>query len=72
MKLSTNFTLEELCVTDTGLPNIPDDNAMRSLLYLATYILQPGQWLLLKQIERINLLYKGIRNVSMDERRCVK
>lgn len=46
MTLTKNFTLEELTVTETGLSNIPDDNAIRSLLYLATYILQPirGMW----------------------------
>ena len=41
MKLTTNFTLEELCVTDTGLPNMPDGAAQSKLLYLAIYILQP-------------------------------
>ena len=39
--LSRNFTLEELCVTGTGLPNIPDAGHTEKMLYLATYILQP-------------------------------
>lgn len=41
MILTKNFTLEELCVTETGLPNIPDKYAQVKLFYLATYILQP-------------------------------
>lgn len=41
MILTKNFTLEELTITETGLSNIPDNNAMERLLYLATYILQP-------------------------------
>lgn len=40
-KLTNNFTLEELCITSTGLANIPDPAAKEKLLYLATYILQP-------------------------------
>jgi uncharacterized protein YcbK (DUF882 family) len=39
--LTKNFSLEELTVTNTGLPNVPDDKAKEKLLYLATYILQP-------------------------------
>lgn len=41
VKLSDNFNLEEFCVTDTGLPNMPDGAAQSKLLYLAIYILQP-------------------------------
>lgn len=40
-KLTENFTLEELTVTETGLPNVPDSVQTEKLLYLATYILQP-------------------------------
>lgn len=40
-KLTENFTLEELTVTNTGLPNVPDTVQTEKLLYLATYILQP-------------------------------
>ena len=40
-RLTENFTLEELTVTDTGLPNIPSEVQTEKLLYLATYILQP-------------------------------
>ena len=41
MRLSDNFTLEELCVTNTGAVNIPNEAQTEKLLYLATYILQP-------------------------------
>lgn len=41
MKLTANFTLEELCVTDTGAVNVPNEAQTEKLLYLATYILQP-------------------------------
>lgn len=41
MKLSDSFTLEEMCRTDTGLPNIPGDTEREKLLYLALFILQP-------------------------------
>lgn len=40
-KLTENFTLEELTVTNTGLPNVPNSLQVEKLLYLATYILQP-------------------------------
>jgi len=39
--LTKNFSIEELTVTNSGLPNVPDDKAKEKLLYLATYILQP-------------------------------
>lgn len=41
MKLTKNFTLEELCKTDTGLPNSPMIDQEEKLLYLASYLLQP-------------------------------
>lgn len=41
MRLTKNFTLDELCVTSTGLPNRPDAQQTEKLLYLAWYILQP-------------------------------
>lgn len=41
INLSKNFTLEEMVVTNTGLPNIPQDIHKEKLLYLANYIMQP-------------------------------
>ena len=39
--LSKNFTLEELCVTNTGLPNSPNSDEIEKLTALTIYILQP-------------------------------
>ena len=41
MELSENFSLEELCRTETGVVNQPGEKELEKLLYLATYILQP-------------------------------
>jgi zinc D-Ala-D-Ala carboxypeptidase len=40
-QLSKNFTLEELTVTNTGLPNVPNDEEIKQLTLLATTVLQP-------------------------------
>ena len=39
--LSPNFTLNELTVTDTGLPNVPNAQQTRNLGFLVVNILQP-------------------------------
>lgn len=41
MKLTKDFTLEELIHTDTGIPNVPTDAETTKLLYIAAYLLQP-------------------------------
>jgi hypothetical protein len=41
MNLSKNFTLEELCVTDTKLANNPDPQAKAALTELVQNVLQP-------------------------------
>ncbi|EMO46612.1 D-Ala-D-Ala carboxypeptidase family metallohydrolase [Leptospira santarosai] len=41
MNLSKNFTLEQLTVTETGLENKPDDQAIESLKRLCEAILEP-------------------------------
>ncbi len=45
MQLSKNFTLEELCHSNTanskGIKNIPSEKEMANLLYLAEKVLQP-------------------------------
>ena len=41
MELSNDFTLKELTETDTGLPNVPDEERKAFLLLLAIFILQP-------------------------------
>ena len=41
MKLSQNFTLAELSVTETGLKNVPTTEALSNLATLTNTILQP-------------------------------
>lgn len=41
MQLSKNFTLSELCVTDSHLPNVPTEKQIDSLRILANNLLQP-------------------------------
>ena len=41
MKLSENFTLDELCVTNTGLVNVPNAAELEALKVLVSNVLQP-------------------------------
>ena len=41
MKFTKNFSVEELCHTDTGIENIPTYQESEKLMYLAHFILQP-------------------------------
>lgn len=41
MNLSKSFTLAELCVTNTGIPNVPDAQELENLERLANDVLQP-------------------------------
>lgn len=41
MKLSKDFTLKELCRTETGLSNIPGPEEIERLQWLAEEVLQP-------------------------------
>ena len=41
MRLSSNFTLEELIATNTHIDNKPSNIQMSKLLYAAIYLLQP-------------------------------
>jgi zinc D-Ala-D-Ala carboxypeptidase len=40
-RLSPNFTLAEMTVTNTGLPNVPNAQQIRNLRFLVVNILQP-------------------------------
>lgn len=40
-QLSPHFTLEEMCVTNSGLPNVPGAIAIENLTTLCTKILEP-------------------------------
>ncbi|MCK5643335.1 MAG: DUF882 domain-containing protein, partial [Gammaproteobacteria bacterium] len=41
MKLSDNFTLDEMCRTSTGVDNVPENTQIDFLKLLCVYILQP-------------------------------
>ena len=41
MKLSNNFTLEELTVTNSGLPNLPNEKELANLKQLVSKVIQP-------------------------------
>jgi len=41
MKITHNFTVEELCSTGTGIVNTPDSTSLEKLFILAYFILQP-------------------------------
>lgn len=41
MQFTKNFSLEELCKTDTGIENVPAYAEAEKLMYLAHFILQP-------------------------------
>lgn len=40
-KITKYFTLEELCVTSTGIPNIPDSQAIINLTKIVLFVLNP-------------------------------
>lgn len=40
MQLTTHFTLAEMCATNTGLPNVPDDAAIFALNLLCHEVLE--------------------------------
>ena len=41
LPLSKNFTLEEMCKTDTGLDNIPETHHRLTGYYLCQFLMQP-------------------------------
>src|SRR5690606_34712544 len=58
MKLTANFTLAELTVTSTGLPNVPTPAEEANLRALAEHVLQP----LREAIGRPVLVNSGFRS----------
>lgn len=50
MKLSENFTLDELCVTKSGLSNVPNAMQVNALKLLVEKVLQPVRTLYGKPI----------------------
>ncbi len=41
MQLTNNFSLDELCVTSTGIKNVPNEEQIKNLDKLAENVLQP-------------------------------
>ena len=64
MKLSPNFTLAELSVTETGLKNVPTMEALSNLAKLTTTILQPLRDMLGKPIN----VTSGYRSPEVNKR----
>jgi len=62
-QLSKNFTLSELCVTDSQLPNVPTEKQIDSLRILVTYLLQPARELLGKPIH----INSGFRSLVVNK-----
>jgi len=63
MKLSENFTLEELLITSTGLPNKPTDAEIANLKALVVNILQPLRTHLGKPIQ----ITSGFRSAAVNK-----
>ncbi|UOG28959.1 D-Ala-D-Ala carboxypeptidase family metallohydrolase [Leptospira noguchii] len=58
MNLSKNFTLSELTVTQTGIPNVPDERQIVNLKRLCETILEPLREAIGKPIE-INSAFRS-------------
>jgi len=64
MKLSANFSLEEMTKTNTGLPNKPTDYVIRNLRLLCKNVLQPAREKLGKPI----IVTSGYRSTVVNQR----
>jgi hypothetical protein len=62
MQLTENFTLAELTITSTGLPNQPNTEQLGNLKALAKNVLQPLRNLYAQPIE----VNSGFRSVSVN------
>ena len=74
MQLSKNFSLDELCVTNSGLPNLPNQEQINALTDLCTHVLQPLRDLYGKPIHinsgfRSALVNKSVGGVASSEHR---
>ncbi|UOG39692.1 D-Ala-D-Ala carboxypeptidase family metallohydrolase [Leptospira noguchii] len=64
MNLSKNFTLSELTVTQTGLPNVPDERQIVNLKRLSEEILEPLREAIGKPIE----INSGFRSPAVNRK----
>ncbi|MEI8272172.1 MAG: D-Ala-D-Ala carboxypeptidase family metallohydrolase [Paludibacter sp.] len=62
-QLSKNFSLTELCITDSQLPNLPEEKQIDSLKALATDLLQPARDLLGNPIH----VSSGFRSLAVNK-----
>ncbi|EMO41406.1 peptidase M15 [Leptospira noguchii serovar Autumnalis str. ZUN142] len=64
MNLSKNFTLSQLTVTQTGLPNVPDERQIVNLKRLSEEILEPLREAIGKPIE----INSGFRSPAVNRK----
>lgn len=62
MRLTNNFTLAELCATQTGLRNVPEPGVIPRLRLLAEQILQP----LRDHVQRPVIINSGYRSPQVN------
>lgn len=67
MKLSDHFTLAELCVTNTGLPNTPDGEHVEALIHLCRNVLEPVRaWARTKKPDAVVIVNSGFRSYKVN------
>jgi len=59
MKITENFSLEELTVTSKPIPNVPNEQQIANLTALATHVLQPLRDMLGKPI-KVNSAFRSV------------
>lgn len=64
MKLSKNFSLEEMLVTSTGVANVPTETEIENLRKLAVNVLQP----LREYMQRPVIITSGFRCKEVNKR----
>ena len=64
MNLSKNFSLKEMLVTSTGIPNVPTDKEIDNMKTLAVKILQP----LREYMNRPIIVTSGYRSYDVNKR----
>ena len=63
MKLSKNFSLNEMLITSTGIPNIPTEKEIRNMKLLVDNVLQP----LRDYIGRPVIVTSGYRSKAVND-----
>lgn len=63
MQISKNFSLKEMLVTSTGIPNVPSDKEIENMKTLAVKILQP----LREYMNRPVIITSGYRSYEVNK-----